>query len=42
MRTVCLGSPSTAGIKTEQLRQQLDILHKEAESTRAKGKNFIA
>ncbi|CAA3014957.1 Hypothetical predicted protein [Olea europaea subsp. europaea] len=39
VRTVCLASLSTAGIKTEQLRQQLDILHKEAESTRAKANN---
>lgn len=39
MRTVCLASPSTAGIKTEHLRQQLDLLHKEAESTRAKANN---
>ncbi|CAI9759998.1 unnamed protein product [Fraxinus pennsylvanica] len=39
VRTLCLASPSTAGIKTEQLRQQLDLLHKEAESTRAKANN---
>ncbi|KAL2459857.1 hypothetical protein Fot_54601 [Forsythia ovata] len=33
-------SPSTTGIiKTEQLRQQLDLLHKEAENTRAKANN---
>ncbi|KAL2474016.1 hypothetical protein Fot_49779 [Forsythia ovata] len=37
VRTVCLASPSTTGIiKTEQLRQQLDLLHKESENTRAK------
>ncbi|KAL2537375.1 hypothetical protein Fot_18766 [Forsythia ovata] len=40
VRTVCLASPSTTGIiKSEQLRQQLDLLHKEAENTRAKANN---
>ncbi|KAK6135000.1 hypothetical protein DH2020_031284 [Rehmannia glutinosa] len=36
MKTVCLASPSATA---EQLRQQLDNLHKEADNTRAKANN---
>lgn len=42
-RAVCVAFAATSpsGINTEQLREQLDDLHKEAEFTRAKGANFI-
>lgn len=36
VRTVCFAS-ATMGINTEELREQLDHLHKEAETTSAKG-----
>ena len=38
LRPMCLGS----NINTEQLRAQLDHLHSEAESTRAKGTHTFA
>lgn len=42
-RAVCVASAATSpnGINTEQLREQLDDLHKEAEFTRAKGENSL-